>query len=271
MYASNIAFVMNSVLDDSRDATTLDPSGYPIREPLSLSIAVKDGSNTFTLRAWTNSDSPQLFKNTDSQPGFDVVIPCRESEAHLGALLSMLSLRHVRCLEIGPMDLLGHFGAPSAIVAWFQIFSQLREVHTLRIHQLDDALFWLALLLPQEFAGATPRFPNLRTLELVGLRFRRPMELYIEPRPPGGQEHPAELTFTELSGHPDDLLQCLALRNTAGWGVQKLVIQRARNFFEEDFRFLKTVQAAAEIQWDGVEEYVDGKLVHLPSCPILTR
>ena len=106
---SNIAFVMDSMLDDPQGSRG-ELSRPHARSPLSVALAIHDGSTTFTLRAWTNFDSPRIFDNTDFQPDLDIIVPCRESQTHLESLTAMISLCNVRCLEIGPMDLLGPFG-----------------------------------------------------------------------------------------------------------------------------------------------------------------
>lgn len=252
LYASNVAFILSRSLEEPESLIT-EYQGACV-EPLAASIAVRDGSTSFKLCAWTVSDSSKVLHTPEFQPHIDFTIPYRESEVHLESLFSRVSLRHVRTLEIGPMDLLGPFGVPSAIVVWFKILAHMQEVRTLHICSLDNAYFWMALLLPSEFADAAIRFLKLDTLELCDVRFRLPTQHELTSYRPSDNLLSPELTFAELTGHPNDFLQCLVLRTSFGCGVRKLVIRRARNFFAEDLAALRDVRAAEHIEWDGIEQ-----------------
>jgi hypothetical protein len=231
---------------------------HPVREMSTISVAVED-SGTMRLRGWavgTGNGVEHNFCNTNLLPNIDITVPCRESGYHLESILSLVSFQNVQSLQIGPMELLGPFGAPPTIIAWFRILAQLRKVTFLRMCGLQDPVFWIGLLLPHEFAGATVRFPLLTILELKDVAFQRSAQ-GADRRHSFDTIH-TELTYTDLSGQPFDLLQCLLARKEVHGSLRKLVIERARNFRYNDKLLLEAMHTADVIQWDKREDIVDG-------------
>ncbi|KAI0696614.1 hypothetical protein BC835DRAFT_854725 [Cytidiella melzeri] len=256
--AAHVAFVLKNVLDNP-PLPTYDTTHA--RELLAISLSVED-SSILRLRGWVTGENASLaFRDRGSKPIIDITVPCRESQSHLKAVLSLLSLRRVVSLQIGPMDLLGPFGSPSTVIPWFRVFAQLRDVSFLRVCALKDPAFWIGLLLPHESVDGGLRFPALTTLELVDVKFAcPPADTGLDNRRRRSDVLCSELTYANLSGQPVDFLRCMVSRyKKSGNRLRKVAIERAKNFREHDGLSLGEVReaVAAVIEWDGKEEFVD--------------
>lgn len=232
------------------------------REPTAISLAVEE-NRVLRLRGWisrnTRTDATHNFENTDFKPVIDITLPCRESAADIERVLSLFSFNGVRSLHIGPMDLLGPFGAPSTVVVWFNIFSRLRDIIQLRISSLHDPVFWIGLLLPYDPTSASLRFPSLHTLELVDVTFRRPTTgTGLDNHRFSSASLRSNLTLMDLTGQPADFLRCLVARRKLGGHVRKLVVKRTSNLYSYDMLYLEAIEVADVIEWDGQEASVEG-------------